>query len=410
MKRIYMDHAATTPVRKEVLKEMTTYFTEKYGNASSLHIFGQEAAGAVKKARETIAKAIGASPEEIVFTSGGTEADNLAIKGFALANRERGNHIVTSSIEHVAVINACKWLEERGFKVTYLPVDKDGLVSVADVRGAITDNTILISVMYANNEIGTIQPIRDIGRIAAEKGIPFHTDAVQAFGKLPINVKQLDVDMMSMSAHKIYGPKGVGALYVRKGMALDPLAHGGPQEGGRRAGTENVTGLVGFAAATTLALKDMKKESRRLAKMRDKIIKQVLKAGEDDDRMRKVRVNGHFTKRLSDNVNFSFYGAEGEALVLRLNEKGISASTGSACSSHDLKPSHVLLALGIGHEMAHGSLRITLGRDNTDSEVNYIIKVLPEIVYELRAMSALEKRTTRAAEREEDKRRERSIR
>jgi cysteine desulfurase len=410
MKRIYMDHAATTPVRKEVLKEMMPYFAEKCGNASSLHIFGQEAAEAVKEARKTIAKAIGASPEEIVFTSGGTEADNLAIKGFALANRERGNHIVTSSIEHVAVINACKWLEERGFKVTYLPVDKDGLVSVADVRGAITDNTILISVMYANNEIGTIQPIRDIGRIAAEKGIPFHTDAVQAFGKLPINVKQLDVDMMSMSAHKIYGPKGVGALYVRKGMALDPLAHGGPQEGGRRAGTENVTGLVGFATAITLALKDMKKESRRLAKMRDKIIKQVLKAGEDDDRMRKVRVNGHFTKRLPDNVNFSFYGAEGEALVLRLNEKGISASTGSACSSHDLKPSHVLLALGIGHEMAHGSLRITLGRDNTDSEVNYIIKVLPGIVYELRAMSALERKTTRAAEREEEKRRERSIR
>lgn len=399
MRRIYMDHAATTPVRKEVLKAMAPYFSEKFGNASSLHSFGIEAAEALQRARETIAKAIGAGPDEIVFTSGGTEANNLAIKGFAMANREKGNHIITSSIEHVTVLNACKWLEEKGFKVTYLPVDKDGLVSVADVRGAITEKTILISIMHANNEIGTIQPIEDIGRVAREKGIAFHTDAVQTFGKIPVNVNDLKVDLLSVSSHKLYGPKGVGALFVRKGVVLEPILHGGPHEGGRRAGTENVAGIVGFAAAAALSLKDMKREGKRLAKLRDKIIKTILKAGEDDERMRGVRLNGHPTRRLPDNVNFSFEGAEGEAIVLKLNDKGIAASTGSACSSHDLKPSHVLLALGIGAVMAHGSLRITLGRDNSEKDVNYLIRVLPDIIYSLREMSALKQREACAAEK-----------
>jgi len=396
MKRIYMDHAATTPVRKEALKAMLPYFTEKYGNASSLHSFGVEAATALDKARETIARLIGASPEEIVFTSSGTEADNLAIKGFALANQERGNHIITSAIEHHAVLNACKWLEERGFRVTYLPVDKDGLVSVADVRSAITPKTILISIMHANNEIGTIQPIEDIGRVAREKGIAFHSDAVQTFGHIPVNVNNLRVDMLSLSAHKLYGPKGVGALYVRKGIDIVPLFHGGPHEKGRRAGTENVAGIVGFATAASLAVKEMPKESRRLTKLRDKIIKSILKAGEDDDRMRGVRLNGHPTRRVPNNVNFSFQGAEGESIVLRLNEKGIAASTGSACSSHELKASHVLLALGIGEEMAHGSLRITLGKDNTEKDVNDLIRILPDIIFSLREISATAKKTHHA--------------
>lgn len=403
VKRIYMDHAATTPVRIEVIEAMLPYMKEKYGNASSLHSFGREAKEALEESREIIADAIGASPEEIIFTSGGTEADNLAIKGFALANREKGNHIITSSIEHMAVLNACKWLEEKGYRITYLPVDKDGLVSVADVRNAITDKTILISIMHANNEIGTIQPIEDIAKVAHEKNIAFHTDAVQSFGKIEVNVKKLGVDMLTLSAHKIYGPKGVGALYVKKGIKLDPLFHGGPHERNMRAGTENVAGIVGFAKAAELAMKEMKSESKRLTKLRDKIINTILKAREDDERMRGVRLNGHPTKRLPNNVNFSFDGAEGEAIVLKLDKLGIAASTGSACSSHELKPSHVLLALGIGPIKAHGSLRITLGKENTEADVDCLLKVLPEIITELREISSGKK-----IEQEEEKEEEES--
>lgn len=381
MKKIYMDYAATTPVRKEVMKEMLPYFSDKFGNASSLHGFGVDAAKALEEARNAIAKSIGAQPEEIIFTSGGTEADNLAIKGVAKASRPKGNHIIISSIEHHAVLNACRSLEEAGYRITYLPVDKDGIVSVADIRGAITEKTILISVMYANNEIGTIQPIKDIGRVAQEKGIILHTDAVQVFGKMPIDVNDLKVDLMSISAHKIGGPKGVGVLYVRKGIPLSPQQHGGNQEGGKRAGTENVAGIVGLAAATKITLKEMKGENKRLRKLRNRLIEGVLTS------MKGVRLNGHPEKRLANNVNFSFVGAEGEAIVLKLNELGIAASTGSACSSHDLRPSHVLLALGLDPVKAHGSLRLTLGDDTTQTDVDYVAKVVPKVVEKLREMA-----------------------
>ncbi len=379
-KKIYMDYAATTPVRKEVFEEMGPYFSEKFGNASSLHSFGVEAAQAIDESRKRIAVAINAEPNEIIFTAGGTEADNLALKGVAFANKEKGNHIIVSSIEHDAVLQTAKFLEKDGFSVTLLPVDKYGLIDLDELKKSITDKTILVSIMHANNEIGTIEPVEEIGKICKGRNVIFHTDAVQTFGKIPIDVKRMDIDLLSGSSHKIYGPKGVGFLYVRKGVDIHPLFHGGGQEHGLRSGTENVAGIVGFGKAAELAVAGMGAESARLTRLRDKIITETLK-------IENSKLNGHATKRLPNNINATFKFIEGEGLVLLLNEAGIAASTGSACSSKSLEPSHVLLALGLKHEEAHGSLRITLGRETSESDVDYLLSVLPGCVARLRRIS-----------------------
>jgi len=383
MKRIYLDYAATTPTHSEVVKAMLPYFTDALGNPSSIHSYGQEAKGGIEEARIKIADLIGARSEEIVFTSGGTEADNFAIKGVAFANESRGNHIVTSSIEHHAVIETCKFLERRGFSVTYLPVDECGLVNPDDVRRAITDKTILISVMHANNEMGTMEPITEIGRIAREAGVYFHTDAIQTVGHIPVDVNDLGIDLLSISAHKLYGPKGVGALYIRKGTKLTPFMHGGEQERRRRASTENVPGIVGFGKAAELAQQEMNEEAERLICLRDRLVKGLL------ERIDHTRLNGHPTMRLPNNVNVSVDYVEGESMLLNLDLEGICASTGSACSSSSLEPSHVLLAMGLSHELAHGSLRFTLGKWNTEAEIERVLDVLPGIVAKLRAMSPL---------------------
>ncbi len=383
MGRIYLDYAATTPMHPEVVKAMSPYFTEAFGNPSSIHSYGQEAKGAVEEARVKVASLIGARGEEIVFTSGGTEADNFAIKGVAFANESRGNHIVTSFIEHHAVIETCKSLERRGFSVTYLPVDEYGLVDLDDVRKAITDKTILISVMHANNEMGTIEPITEIGRIAREAGIYFHTDAVQTVGHMPVDVNELGVDLLSMSAHKLYGPKGIGALYIRKGTKLTPFMHGGEQERRRRASTENVPAIVGFGKAAELALQEMGEEVERLTCFRDRLVKGLL------ERIDHTRLNGHPIMRLPNNVNVSVAFVEGESMLLNLDLEGICASTGSACSSSSLEPSHMLLAMGLSHEQAHGSLRFSLGKWTTEEEIERVLDVLPSIVAKLRAMSPL---------------------
>jgi len=383
MRRIYLDHAATTPTRPEVVKAMLPHFTDAFGNASSIYSYGQEARGAVEEARAKVAELIGARSEEIIFTSGGTEADNYALEGVAYANERKGDHIITTSIEHHAVIEVCKFLEKRGFRINYLPVDKYGLVDPDDVKKAITDKTILISVMHANNEVGTIEPVEEIGKIAREAGVCFHTDAVQTLGHIPVNVDKLKVDLLAISAHKFYGPKGVGALYVRKGTRLVSFMHGGEQEKRRRAGTENVPAIVGLGKAVELAGQEMGKEAERLAYLRDKLIKGL---GEKIDH---IRLNGHPTRRLPNNVNVSVDFVEGESLLLNLDLEGICASTGSACSSAILEPSHVLLALGLPPEQAHGSLRFTMGRENTEADVERVLKVLPGIVAKLRAMSPL---------------------
>jgi cysteine desulfurase len=385
MRRIYLDHAATTPTRPEVVKAMLPFFTDAFGNPSSIHSQGQEAKGAVEEARIKVAELIGARSEEIVFTSGGTEADNFALKGIAYANEHKGNHIITTSIEHHAVLEACKFLGRRGFRITYLPVDKYGLVDTNDVRKAITAKTILISVMHANNEVGTIEPVEEIGRIAREAGIYFHSDAVQTVGHIPVNVDKLKVDLLSISAHKLYGPKGAGALYVRKGIKLVSLMHGGEQEKRRRAGTENVPAIVGLGKAVELAGQEMGKEAERLAYLRDKLIKGL------EEKIDHIRLNGHLTRRLPNNVNVSVDFVEGESMLLNLDLEGVCASTGSACSSASLEPSHVLLALGLPHEQAHGSLRFTLGRENTEADIERVLEVLPGIVAKLRAMSPLSK-------------------
>jgi len=377
---IYLDNAATTPVRKEVLEEMTPYFSKKYGNASSLHSLGREANKALQEARVRVADVINAMPEEIYFTSGGSEADNLAIKGIAFANKDKGNHIIVSSIEHDAVLNTCKFLAGNGFEVTYLPVDKYGFVNCEDVERAVTKKTILISVMHANNEIGTIEPIANIGSLAQEKGVYFHTDAVQSFGKIPIDVEKMGIDLLSTSSHKVYGPKGVGALYVKKGIEIQPLIHGGGHENGLRSGTENVAGIAGFGKAAELAENERAIEAGREIKLRDKLIKGALK-------IKNSYLNGHPTIRLPNNTNFSFKFIEGEGLILDLDSYGIAASTGSACSSKTLEPSHVLLAIGLRHEEAHGSLRLTLGRETTDKDINYVLKTLPKSVERLRKIS-----------------------
>lgn len=386
MRRIYLDYAATTPTDPEVLKAMLPYFTDGFGNPSSIHSFGQEAKAAIEGAREKVAGLIGARSEEIVFTSGGTEADNFAIKGVAYANQHKGNHIITSQIEHHAVIEPCKFLERRGFEVTYLPVDGYGLVDPGEVEKTITDQTILISVMHANNEIGTIEPIEEIAAIARERGIYFHTDAVQTVGHIPVDVDELKVDLLSISAHKLYGPKGVGALYIRKGTRVAPFMHGGEQERRRRASTENVPGIVGFGKACEIALDTMGGESERLRALRDRLIKEIL------EQIDHVRLNGHPTQRLPNNVNVSLEFVEGESILLQLDLAGIAASTGSACSSSVLEPSHVLLALGLPHESAHGSLRFTLGREITEEDIDYVVERLSKIVERLRAMSPLYKK------------------
>jgi len=383
MRRIYLDHAATTPTQPEVVKAMLPYFTNAFGNPSSIHSYGQEAKGAIEEARDKVAALIGAPSEEIVFTSGGTEADNFALKGVAFANEGKGNHIITTSIEHHAVIETCKFLERRGFRVTYLPVDAYGLVAPDDVRKAITDKTILISVMHASNEVGTIEPITEIGKIAGEASVYFHTDAVQTVGHIPVNVDDLGVDLLSLSAHKLYGPKGVGMLYIRKGTRLVPFMHGGDQERRRRAGTDNVPAIVGFGKAAELAQKDLSKEAERLTSLRDELIKGLL------ERIDHIHLNGHPTIRLPNNVNVSVDFVEGESMLLNLDLEGICASTGSACSSSSLEPSHVLLALGLSPEQAHGSLRFTLGRENTEEGIECVLEVLPRVVAKLRAMSPL---------------------
>jgi cysteine desulfurase len=383
MKRIYLDYAATTPTHPEVVKAMLPYFTDAFGNPSSLYSYGQESKGAIEKARVQVAKLIGARDEEIVFTSGGTGADNFAIKGVAFANENKGNHLITSSIEHYAVIEASKFLGKKGFKVTYLPVDEYGLVDPGDVKKAITNKTILISVMHANNEMGTIEPIAEIGRIASEGGIPFHVDAVQTVGHIPVDVNGLEVDLLSMSGHKLYGPKGVGALYIRKGTKLVPFMHGGDQERSRRAGTENVPGIVGFGKAAEIAQQEVDKEAEHLSYLRDRFIKGILR------QIDHAHLNGHPSRRLPNNVNVSVDFVEGESMLLNLDLEGICTSTGSACSSSSLEPSHVLLAMGFSHEKAHGSLRLTLGKWTTDQEIERVLEVLPKIVANLRSMSPL---------------------
>ncbi|MCJ7576108.1 MAG: cysteine desulfurase NifS [Dehalococcoidia bacterium] len=383
MRRIYLDHAATTPTHPEVVKAMLPFFVDAFGNPSSIHSYGQEARGAVEEARIKVAELIGARSEEIIFTSGGTEADNYALKGAAFANEHKGNHIITTPIEHHAVLEVCKFLERSGFKITCLPVDKYGLVDPDDVKRVITDRTVLISVMHANNEVGTIEPVEEIGRIAREAGVYFHSDAVQTVGHIRVNVDELKVDLLSISGHKFYGPKGVGALYVRKGTKLVSLMHGGEHEKRRRAGTENVPGIVGLGKAAELAGQEIGKEAERLARLRDHLVGGLV------EKIDHIRFNGHPTRRLPNNVNVSVDFVEGESMLLNLDLEGICASTGSACSSASLEPSHVLLALGLAPEQAHGSLRFTFGRENTEADAVRVLEVLPGIVARLRAMSPL---------------------
>jgi len=383
MERIYMDNAATTAVAPEALSAMLPCFAQFYGNASSIHGTGREARKKLEDARKTVANCLGAKPNEIYFTSGGTESDNWAIKGAAFANRKKGNHIITSQIEHHAVLHTCQWLEKQGFEVTYLPVDEYGLVNPADVEKAITDQTILISIMAANNEIGTIEPVAEIGKIAKEHKILFHCDAVQAVGAIPVDVNDWNVDMLSLSGHKFHGPKGVGALYIRTGVKAEQFMHGGAQERGRRATTENLPGIVGMAAALEKACENMEETACKLMMMRDRLIKGLL------DTIPHTRLNGHAMKRLPNNVNISVRFIEGEALLLRLDLAGIAGSSGSACTSGSLDPSHVLLAIGLPHEIAHGSLRLSLSDTNTEAEVDEVLEVLPKIVKTLRDMSPL---------------------
>ncbi len=382
-KFIYFDHAATTPVKKEVLEAMLPYFSTYFGNASSIYSIGRESKKAIEESRDKVAKALGSQPKEIFFTGSGTEADNWAIKGVAYANKSRGNHIITTSIEHHAVLHACQYLESDGFEVTYLPVDENGLITPQQVADAIKPNTILITIMFANNEIGTIQPIAEIGAIAKERKVFFHTDAVQAVGNIPINVNELNVDLLSISSHKFYGPKGVGALYVRKGVKITSFMHGGAQERGRRASTENVAGIVGLGKAIEVATENLDEYNKKIMDLRERTIDEIAK------KIPFVKLNGDRHKRLPGNVNFSFEFIEGESLLLMLDMKGIAASSGSACTSGSLDPSHVLLAIGLPHEIAHGSLRLTFGEENTHEDVEYLMEVLPMIVERLREMSPL---------------------
>ncbi|MEM5834673.1 MAG: cysteine desulfurase NifS [Candidatus Aenigmatarchaeota archaeon] len=378
--RVYLDYAATTPLDPRVLEAMKPYFTKKFGNTMSLHSFGREAKNASEEAREKVATLMNAEASEIIFTGSATESDNLALKGVAWANKEKGKHIIVSSIEHHAVLDTAKWLEKQGFEVTYLPVDKYGLVNPSDVEKAIRKDTILVSIMHANNEIGTIEPIEEIGKICSEHEVYFHTDAAQSYGKIPVDVKKMNVDLLTVSAHKIYGPKGVGALFIRKGVKIEPLLHGGGHEFGLRSSTLNTPNIVGFGAAAEIAKKEMKKESKRIENLRKKLEKGVLK-------IENSHLNGHPDKRLPNISSFWFDFIEGESLVMALDIKGIAASTGSACSSESLEPSHVLLAIGLKPHQAHGSLRLSLGRWTKKEEIEYVLKVLPQTIENLRKVS-----------------------
>ena len=378
MKPIYMDHSATTPVAPEVLAAMLPYFSDKFGNASSLHGFGREAKEALEESRQKLARLLNADPEEIVFTSGGTESDNIALRGIAYKNRNSGRHIITSQIEHPAILETCRSLEQEGFSVTYLPVNHEGLVDISELERAIRPDTILISIMHANNEVGTIQPLEEIGSLAAERDIYLHTDAVQTVGKIPVDVEAMGADLLSLSAHKLYGPKGVGALYIRRGTKIQSLATGGGHERGLRSGTENVPGIVGLARAADLAREEMAAEGQRLTGLRDRLAALVLQ------RVKEAWINGSMEKRLPGSLNFGFSYVEGESLLLYLDSKGVAVSTGSACSSHKLEPSHVLLALGLKPEECHGSLRITMGRSNSQEDVDYVAQCIAEAVERFR--------------------------
>lgn len=379
----YFDNAATTKISKEVIDSMQPYLNEIYGNASSIYSIGRETKKAIEVAREKVAKAINADSNEIYFTGSGTEADNWAIKGIAFANQHKGKHIITTNIEHHAVLHTCEYLEKFGFETTYVPVKKNGIVDVNDIKGATREDTILISVMFANNEIGTIQPIKEIGELAKEKNIYFHTDAVQTIGNIPVDVKELNVDLLSLSAHKFHGPKGVGALYVRNGVNIDNLLHGGGQEKRRRASTENIAGIVGLGTAIEITTKNIDEKVKYLIKLREKTINGLI------ENIPEIIVNGDREKRLPGNVNVCFKYIEGESILLHLDQYGICASSGSACTSGSLEPSHVLLAIGLPHEIAHGSLRLSFSEENTEEEVDYLLEKLPPIIKNLRNMSPL---------------------
>lgn len=383
MRSIYLDHAATTPMRQEAYEAMIPYLTEKFGNPSSIHAFGRAARKDVDGARERVAKALNAAPQEIFFTSGGTEADNMAILGTAAQLRDKGKHIITSAVEHHAVLHTCEALATQGYRLTMLPVDKYGMVSPSQLAKAITDETILVSIMHANNEVGTIQPIRELAAIAHERGALFHTDAVQSLGNIPVDVADLQVDLLSASAHKLYGPKGVGLLYVRKGTKLGNIAYGGAQERNLRPGTENVAGIMGFARALELAAAEQPETYKHLAALRDKLIKGLTS-------LPAVSLNGHPQQRLPGNVNVSIERVEGESLILSLDMAGIAVSSGSACTSGSLEPSHVLMAMGLSHQKAHGSLRFTLGKSTSAADIDYVLEVIPGIIQRLRQMSPVQ--------------------
>ena len=385
----YFDNAATTKISKEVINSMQPYLNEIYGNASSIYSIGRETKKAIEVAREKVAKAINADSNEIYFTGSGTEADNWAIKGIAFANQHKGKHIITTNIEHHAVLHTCEYLEKFGFETTYVPVKKNGIVDVNDIKGATREDTILISVMFANNEIGTIQPIKEIGELAKEKNIYFHTDAVQTIGNIPVDVKELNVDLLSLSAHKFHGPKGVGALYVRNGVNIDNLLHGGGQEKRRRASTENIAGIVGLGTAIEITTKNIDEKVKYLIKLREKTINGLI------ENIPEIIVNGDREKRLPGNVNVCFKYIEGESILLHLDQYGICASSGSACTSGSLEPSRVLLAIGLPHEIAHGSLRLSFSEENTEEEVDYLLEKLPPIITNLRNMSPLYKKPTK---------------
>lgn len=383
MKNVYMDYSATTFVKPEVLEEMLPYFTEKFGNPSSFYGISRETKRAIDKAREQVARVLNCLPDEIYFTGGGSEADNWAIKGIASAHKNKGNHIITTKIEHHAVLHTCEYLEKNGYDVTYLDVNEEGLINLEDLKNAITDKTILVTIMFANNEIGTIQPIKEIGEICREKKVYFHTDAVQAVGNIPVDVKEMNIDMLSLAGHKIYGPKGIGVLYVKKGIKIDNLIHGGGQERNRRAGTENIAAIVGLGKALELAHDNLEEHMNKLIVLREKLIEGLLK-------IPYTRLNGpRGDKRLPGNVNVCFRFIEGESILLSLDFKGVCASSGSACTSGSLDPSHVLLAIGLPHEIAHGSLRLSMGEGSTEEDVDYVLEVVPPIIERLRNMSPL---------------------
>ncbi len=383
MNKIYFDHNATTPVLNEVFEAMVPYLKDQWGNPSSIHWAGRGTKKPMEDAREQVCKLLNCAPLELIFTSSGTEGDNHAIKGIAYAKKALGNHIITTKVEHPAVLNTCKYLQKEGFDVTFLDVDSDGMIDLEALKAAITPKTILITVMYANNETGVLFPIKEIGDIAKERGVTFHTDAVQAAGKVPIDTQKLNVDLLTISGHKLYGPKGMGALYAKRGVRLVPLIHGGHHERNRRGGTENVAGIIGMGKAAEVALKDMDREIEHLKTLRDRLEKGMA------ERVPHIKVNGHPEKRLPNTSNISFEFVEGESLLLSLDMKGIAASSGSACTSGSLEPSHVLLALGLSHEMSHGSVRFSLGKSNTVGEIDYLLEIMPPIVERMRSMSPL---------------------